>query len=291
MQISPTSLTLDGARVRTLVDIDPYPLKMAMVFPDLTAEQIAQHRKTLEPEHMRADEILLTIQSYVVEVGGRVILIDTCAGEHKARPLRPLFNQRSNSGFLTRLAALGYKPEQIDIVLCTHLHVDHVGWNTQLVNGRWVPTFPNARYVMGRKELAHWEAALPRAETNHGSFADSVLPIVEAGRADLVDDGHEMLKGLVLRPLPGHTPGQMGLHLSRPDGSVMFAGDAIHHPLQMFLPELSTGFCTDKAAARISRQNMLAMLADTGALLAPAHFRHCCGWKIERHGAGYRQNR
>ena len=287
MQITPTSVVLDGARVRSLVEIDPYPLKMAMLFPDLTPEHREQHRKTLEPEHMRADEVLLTIQSYVVEVGGKVILIDTCAGEHKARPQRPLFNQRANTGFLGRLAAMGWKPEQIDIVLCTHLHVDHVGWNTQLDNGRWAPTFPNARYVIGRREFKHWEAALPRAETNHGSFADSVIPIVEAGLAEFVDDGHEMMAGVVLQPLPGHSPGQMGLHLARPNGRVMFAGDALHHPLQLFHPELSTGFDTDRAEARRSRQTMLASVADSGALLAPAHFRNCCGWTIERNGAGY----
>ena len=289
MQISPTSLTLDGVRVRPLVEIDPYPLKTAMVFPDASAELIAANRGAFEPEHMRGDEVLLTIKSYVLEVGGRIILIDTCAGEHKARPLRPLFNQRTNTGFLGQLAAMGVKPEQVDIVLCTHLHVDHVGWNTQLVDGRWVPTFPKARYVMGRRELAHWEAAQKTEEANHGSFRDSVLPIVEAGRADLVDDGHEMLAGLTLQPLPGHTPGQLGLNLDRGNARALFAGDALHHPLQMVDPGLSTGFCSDKAMARATRQAMLASVADSGAVLLPAHFRNCCGWQIERHGTGFRK--
>ena len=289
MQITSTSLTLDGARVRTLTDIDPYPLKIAMVFPTAAPELVEQHRPTFEPEHMRGDDILLAIQSYVLEIDGRVILIDTCAGEHKPRPTRPLFNQRSSSGFLGRLAALGLEPGQVDIVFCTHLHVDHVGWNTQLVDGRWVPTFPNARYIMGRRELAHWQAVQAREEANHGSFRDSVLPVVEAGQVDLVDDGYQMGAGLTLQPLPGHSPGQMGLWLDKGNARALFAGDAIHHPLQLIQPELSTGFCTDPGEARISRQTMLASLADSGGLLLPAHFRHCCGWRIERHGAGYRK--
>lgn len=282
------ALEIGGARIRTLHDVDPYPVSLAMVFPDASEARIAPHRGWLEPVHLQGPELLLVIQSLLLEIDGRTILIDTCVGEHKARPARPIFNNRANTGFLDRLAALGVKPEQIDTVLCTHLHIDHVGWNTQMRDGRWVPTFPRARYLFGRKELAHWESLQPRAEVNHGSFVDSVLPIVEAGLVDLVDDGHELLPGLVLRPLPGHTPGQMGLWLERGGTRVLFCGDALHSPLQLACPDLSASFDTDRAQARITRVAMLESVAASGSLLVPAHFRGGCGWRIKSDGAGWR---
>ena len=284
--MSVASLMVGDARVRTLIDVDPYPISLAMVFPDASEARVAPHRSWLEPMHLKGPDLILVVQSLLLEVDGRTILIDTCVGEHKQRPHRPLFNNRQNTGFLDRLAALGVKPEQVDTVLCTHLHVDHVGWNTQLRDGRLVPTFPRARYLFGRKELAHWEAIQPRAEVNQGSFADSVVPILDAGQADLVDDGHELLPGLTLRPLPGHTPGQMGLWLERGGMRALFCGDAVHSPLQLACPELSASFDTDRAQSRITRVAMLEAVEASGSLLVPAHFRGGCGWRIARAGGG-----
>lgn len=283
------TLEIGGARIRTLVDVDPYPVSLAMVFPDASEARVAPHRSWLEPLHLRGPDLLLVIQSMLLEIDGRIILIDTCIGEHKSRPARQIFHNRTDTGFLARLAAMGVKPEQVDTVLCTHLHIDHVGWNTQLRDGRWVPTFPRARYLLGRKELAHWEAQQPRADVNHGSFVDSVLPIVEAGLVDLVDDGHELLPGLVLRPLPGHTPGQMGLWLERGNTRALFCGDALHSPLQLACPDLSAAFDSDRAEARITRLAMLESVAASGSILVPAHFRGGCGCRIASDGGtGFR---
>jgi glyoxylase-like metal-dependent hydrolase (beta-lactamase superfamily II) len=166
-------------------------------------------------------------QTYVLRVAGRTILVGTCIGEHKDRPEIPAWNQRFGSGFLDRLRRAGVNPASVDTVFCTHLHIDHVGWNTQRTDGRWAPTFSNARYLVGRTELADWlsrrDAGTAPAMHVRG-LQDSVLPIMEAGLVDLVDDGHELARGLHLTLLPGHTVGQMGLRIDRPDGRAIFCG-------------------------------------------------------------------
>jgi Metallo-beta-lactamase superfamily len=166
------------------------------------------------------------VQSFVLRAPGRTILLDTCIGEGKDRPEIPAWNRRSGSGFLDRLRRAGVDPAAVDTVFCTYLHIDHVGWNTQLTDGRWAPTFPNARYLVGRNELADWLARCDAgtAPAMHvRGLEDSVLPVVEAGLVDPVDDGHELARGLVLALLPGHTMGQMGLQIDRPDGRAFVA--------------------------------------------------------------------
>ena len=147
---------------------------------------------------------------------------------------------------------MGVQPESVDIVFCTHLHVDHVGWNTLLRDGRCVPTFPNARYLAGRREFEYWQQQNrePGGDAVQlPGFRDSVLPILEAGQLELVEDGYELGRGLALLPLPGHTPGRLGV---RAEGAVpaIFCGDAIHSPLQVLDPALSTGVCIDPAEAQ-----------------------------------------
>ncbi len=281
------TLMIGDIRARALVDLDGYAIPLGMIFPDLAVEDIAGHRGWLEPTHVKDGAVQLVVRSIVMEVDGRRILIDSCVGEHKERPTRPVMNNRSDTGFITRLAALGLKREDIDVVLCTHLHVDHVGWNTMLDNGRWVPTFPNARYLFGRKELDHWMAQPDRAAIGGGSLVDSVIPIVEAKRCDLVDDGHDLGKGLSLCALPGHTPGQLGLDVKRGNDRAFFVGDAIHSPIQMLLPDISTGFDTDKAQARATRRAFLEAAAGDDRRLVPCHFRGPLGTRVKRLGDGF----
>lgn len=282
------TLMIGDVRARALIDLDPYPMDLKFVFPDLDLGDIEAHRSWLEPVHVAGDKMLAVIQSVVLEVDGRRILIDACVGEHKQRPTRPLFNDRKGTGFIEKLARLGLRPEDIDVVFCTHLHVDHVGWNTRLDNGRWVPTFPNARYLFGRKELDHWMGQPNRAELGGGSFVDSVIPIVEAKRCDLIDDGQELGNGLSLCALPGHTPGQLGLDVTRGKDRAYFIGDAMHSPIQVVLPHISTGFDTSKDDARRTRVAFLEAAADDGRLLVPCHFRGALGTRIKRQGASFR---
>ena len=154
-----------------------------------------------------------------------------------------------NGRGLTRLREAGVSPEDIDIVLCSHLHVDHVGWNTRLENGRWVPTFPNARYLISRREWEHWQAAGAKALERTGDYiTDSVLPVFAAGQAELVGDAHAVAPNVSVEPAPGHTPGQMMVRLGEGSGQAILCADLMHHPLQVRYPEWSTRFCTDPAA-------------------------------------------
>jgi glyoxylase-like metal-dependent hydrolase (beta-lactamase superfamily II) len=286
----PSPLIVGDARLDRVVDIDRFELDLRWLFPDADAKSLAAHRHWLEPGYMRGESLALSIHSIVLRVAGRVILIDTCVGEHKSRPRQPHWHARGNTDFLAHLDALGIAPENVDIVFCTHLHADHVGWNTRSKNGRWVPTFPNARYLVDRTELAHWETMLntePAAMVNHNSYADSVLPVIEAGQVDLIDGEHDILHGLSVRPLPGHTPGQIGLSVRRQDQACLIVGDAIHHPVQLVRPEWSTRVCADPHLARSTRRALLEEVADREDWLVPMHFRDTLGLQIRRLGDGF----
>ena len=175
-------------------------------------------------------------------------------------------------------------------VFCTHLHVDHVGWNTRLSDGRFVPSFPNARYLFGRDELADWMAQREAGTIPalHGAaIEDSVIPILEAGLADLVDRGHELARNLTLTPLPGHTRGQMGALLDHPAGGAIFCGDAIHSPVQIYQPDVSTAVDADRSTAIVTRRALLEEASETGRLVVPAHFRGRRCARIRRAGSDF----
>jgi glyoxylase-like metal-dependent hydrolase (beta-lactamase superfamily II) len=281
-------LKVGSATIETVVDVDPFALSMDLLFPGHAIADLEPHAAVLAPYHVdfETGNILLAIQSHLVRINGRNILIDTCVGEHKPRPRRPDWDQRTHTDYLQRLAAHGLRPEDIDIVLCTHLHADHVGWNTRLLDGRWVPTFPNARYLIGRREFDHWFETERRepAQHNHGSFADSVSPVADAGLIDLVDDGFELFQGATLKPLPGHTPGQIGLCLCHGTEKAFMCADAVHSIVQVFQPDWTTRFCTDVSAAVATRISLFEEAMETGTIIVPAHLRHFSGLRIRRAG-------
>ena len=207
----------------------------AGMFPDVTDDIVARHMEWMAPDYFDTESqmLLFSFKSYVIRTPRLTILVDACVGNHKDRPGRPQWHQQ-NWPYLANLAAVGVRPEDIDIVMCTHLHIDHVGWNTQLKDGRWVPTFPNARYVFAQAEYDHWQNMLGATEVGDNVFNDSVLPVVEAGKADMVAMDHEIDHGIVLEPTPGHTPGHVALHLDSGGDSTIFTGDLFHHPIGQF---------------------------------------------------------
>lgn len=245
--------------------------------PDLVRERFERHLGWMVPAHYdpKLDRLITSNHSWLIRAGGRTILLDTCAGNHKERPWLPRFH-RLNVPFLERLAAAGAKPEDVDLVLCTHLHADHVGWNTRLVDGRWVPTFPKARYLFSRIENEHWDPEVgDRRRQNPGRagmYDDSVLPVIAAGQAVLVDGEHEIDDGLVIRPAPGHTPGHIVLDLRDGREGAMFCGDVVHHPVQVYEPAWNSRFCEVPHKALGTRRRVLEHCAETGALLFPTHF-------------------
>jgi glyoxylase-like metal-dependent hydrolase (beta-lactamase superfamily II) len=261
-------------------------------FPDWRDEIVAEHLHWMAPDHFEPATgwIKLSVHSWLIEIGGRTILIDTCIGNHKPRPARPKWHQL-NTPYLDRLKAAGVRPEQVDMVMCTHLHVDHVGWNTRLDNGRWVPTFPNARYVFSKADYDHFRAIDSDPQTgpaSHGSFRDSVLPVVEAGLAQMVEGTQAIEEFLAVEPAPGHTPGHVVIKLASQSRQAFFCGDAIHHALQVYHPTWNSFACLDQEAARRTRRKLLEDCAGSGALLMPQHFGapHLC--HVEADGDGFR---
>jgi glyoxylase-like metal-dependent hydrolase (beta-lactamase superfamily II) len=175
--------------------------------------------------------------------------------------------------------------------MCTHLHVDHVGWNTKLQNGRWVPTFPNARYLFGKTEYAHWESERGRqgeGKVNDGSFDDSVLPVVEAGKAVMIESDHQPDPLLTIKDYPGHTPGSIAINLRDGGRQACFSGDIMHHPIQVYHPDWSSQFCWNQAMSARSRRQLLEDCAETNALLCPAHFPGANAGYIKAAGDSFR---
>lgn len=282
-----TSMRIGEVTVHRIVEQETAFLPALEMFPTLTAELLADNRDWLAPAALDADGFLvLCFQSYVLRTPHHVILIDSCIGNHKPRPNRPKWHQKTDTAFMTALAAEGLRVEDIDIVMCTHLHADHVGWNTRLEGGRWVPTFPNARYVFGAAEYAHWEAA--NAKSAVAPFNDSVLPIVEARRADLVSGDHAIDDCVRLIPTPGHTPGHVAVGFGRGRDDGVVAGDLMHSPLQTRYPELSPVFDVDGARAAVTRRAFLERCCDTATLCCPAHFPSPSWGHIRRWGDGFR---
>lgn len=245
-------------------------------FPGLARERLEENRGWLEAGgalDRATGKVRLCIQSYLVRTPRHTILVDTCVGNQKPRPARPFWNMLKSDAWERGLAATGVGVEDIDYVMCTHLHVDHVGWNTRLENGRWVPTFPKARYVFGEREFAHWSAE--HANTENPLMADSVLPIIEAGRADLVRTDMALDDHVRLVPTPGHTPDHFAVEMGRGAGAApaaVLTGDLIHSPLQARYPEMSMRADFDGAQAATTRRRFLECHCDTGTLVCTAHF-------------------
>ena len=260
-------------RVEEFVDPNCDPMAF---FPDLTQEIVARNLSWMAPQFWNAQRntISITMQTWVLKTRHHTILVDTCNGNHKPRPFFPPANQL-NTPYLKRLAAAGCRPEDVDFVLCTHMHVDHVGWNTRLEKGRWVPTFPNAKYLFARKE---YEQYLPENQVDGKAsifadvFEDSVLPVIAAGQAQMVDGCYEVSDSVVIEPAPGHTPGHYMVRAGSPGDIALFVGDAFHNPIQIAEPQLSTNLCTDGQQAARTRIQILEDCAEHGHLLVPTHF-------------------
>jgi len=241
----------------------------------------------LQPDF--ADErgrLKMSIHALVVEAPSHRIIVDTCLGNDKENRRIPTWNKLQTS-FLADLAAAGYARETIDTVVCTHLHVDHVGWNTILVDGRWVPTFPKARYLMGRVEYAHWTSQLER-EDIAAVLADSVTPVRDGGLVDLVETDHRVCDEISLVPTAGHTPGHVSVRIASCGEEALITGDFMHHPCQIARPEWSSTADSDPLLARRTREQMLTRLAGTPTLVIGTHFAGRTAGHVVRDGDVFR---
>jgi glyoxylase-like metal-dependent hydrolase (beta-lactamase superfamily II) len=240
-------------------------------------ETLAKHLDWLVPDHYspEVDRLITSIHSWLIRTNHHTILLDSCAGNHKNRPGFSRFHQL-DTPYLDRLLSAGVRPEQIDIVLCTHLHADHVGWNTKLIGDRWVPTFPNAKYLFSKTENELGDPRRnPAAEADlqrSGAFRDSVLPVIEAGQAVLIDGSHAIDDNLTILPAPGHTHGHVALWLANSGGRAVFCGDAIHHPLQVYAPQWNSAFDEAPGIASVTRRTIMEQCVEQQTTMFPGHF-------------------
>jgi glyoxylase-like metal-dependent hydrolase (beta-lactamase superfamily II) len=265
----------------------PY-LEPQFIFPDAAPEiflstKAAQDRRFYDDASQR---LVMANHSILLTTPRSKILVDTCVGNNKHRPRNPHWHMKSGP-FLSDLES-AVPLHEVDYVLCTHLHGDHVGWNTLLKDGRWVPTFPRAKYLFGRTEAEFWRQSTDRdPETNHGSWADSVQPLFDAGQAVIVDDNYEIEPGVRLVPAPGHSPGNVMIRLEHQGEVAYVIGDTIHHPVQIEHPDWSSRFCWDKTQSASARSGLLSTVADTGSWILPAHFPTPTAMQIKSHAHGF----
>lgn len=285
-----TRFEIGGLRLERVVESEMPLLDPMEIYPDSTPALIEWNLGWLAPRYYDPVSRLLVIaiQGFVVRSQGRTMVVDTCVGDCKPRR-RPKFDQQ-RWNWLDRLAQAGVRPEDVDTVICTHFHVDHVGWNTRLEDGRWVPTFPNARYLFAREEWTFWTSDAARAQRDRSGeyFNDSLMPIAEAGLADFVAMDHRVNGEVSLAPLPGHTPGLVGVELRSGRDQILLASDLLHSPLQCRYPQWSTRFCIDPVQSRRTRMEFLARHADSGVVIIPTHFPSPSAGTIARDGGTYR---
>ena len=227
--------------------------------------------------------IVLSMHSLIVESDGQLLMVDTCIGNDKERTY-PRWNQMQTD-FLEKLEAAGFTPEQFDTVLCTHMHVDHVGWNTRLVEGAWLPTFPNARYLYSEDEWAHWRT---EPQEYGPVIEDSVQPIFDAGLADLVRPDHRVTDEVWLEPTPGHTPGHVSIHIASEGEEAVITGDMIHHPCQIAHSDWSSSADWNQSLSAETRTSFLQRYSDRPVLIIGTHFAAPTAGHIVRDGETYR---
>ncbi len=257
-----------------------------MLLPNATAENLNKEADWLYPTFSdQQGKINLSIHTLIVDSQGKRIVVDTCVGNDKKRDAFPTWTNLQ-SPFLQTLEAAGCQRHKVDRVVCTHLHLDHVGWNTMLENGKWVPTFQNAQYVIGGTE---WDFFSKMEDDFHkGPVDDSVRPVIEDGLANLVDSNYKITDEVWLEPTPGHTPGHHSVRISSNGQNAVITGDMMHHPIQVRYPEWDDVFDTDGALAKKTRREFCERYADTGTIVLGTHFATPSAGKIVKRGDSFR---
>jgi len=282
-------LALDRITIHPVIEQQLPFMDMMKFFPSLSREQLDENRSWLQPEFVdRDDRLVICVQSFLIKTPHHKILIDTCVGNHKTRPARPAWHMMNSDRFEKSLTAAGVSVNDIDFVMCTHLHTDHVGWNTRLENGRWVPTFPRATYIMADRELAHWTQ---REKDNPQSvpwITDSVLPIIAAKRAKVVRSDFSFDDNIRFIPTPGHTIDHYSVLVGRTGKDALITGDMIHSPIQGKYPELGMLADYDSAQAGRTRRQVFDRFCDEPTIICAAHFPSLSTCRVHRWQAGYK---
>ena len=287
MTTTPVTVKVGEILVSAVVDDASTRFDALDFFPDATEQSLADEFSWMLPElYDPASKALKSVvQAYVFKSGGKNVLVDTCVGNDKPGRPRPEWT-KAHFPFIENLAAAGFEPADIDVVLCTHLHLDHAGWNTRLENGNWVPTFRNAEYLSNDAELASLKSrGTAGSLVNQLLYQDSVLPVINSGQLSTVSMDHGVCGGVALEPSPGHTAGHVSVRISSGGDTAIAIGDMIHHPIQAVHPEWNSRHCELPDVARKTRREFLERVADTETRILPAHFAPCCA---RREGGAFR---
>ena len=279
---------IGDVEVARIVEVNAFEDDMKMLLPQEGTPEFVQQFKWLRPHFATAaGRMLISFQCFVLASRGRRVMIDTCIGADRQREFDVFCNLKST--FLEDLAAAGFPRETVDTVLCTHLHFDHVGWNTHKVGDRWVPTFPQARYLFGKREWDHWLHLRRTGGYHHMEhLTDSIDPILEAGLAQFVEPDHRITDEVWLEPTPGHTPGHVSVHISARGQEAVSTGDLLHHPIQFAVPDSQVNFDMDKAQGARTRRAFMERYQDRKALVIGSHFCEPTSGFIVRDGAAWK---
>ena len=285
-----TEYRVNDMTIHRIVEQEQGFTPMLEFLPNLSKATLEENLSWLAPGGYNRDtgNVVLCYQSYVVKTPHHNILVDACIGNDKNFPLRPTWNKKNDPQWMNALAAAGLGVEDIDFVMCSHLHGDHVGWNTRLENGRWVPTFPQATYIMSEREFLHWQDRYQQEPDTYPWIGDSVLPVVDAGRTKLVTSAYALSDLVQLIPTPGHTIDHFSVKVGQSGAIAILTGDMIHSPLQALYPELGMFVDFDSRQAGETRQQMFERYCDTETLFCTAHFPVQSIGHIRRSGETFR---
>lgn len=239
----------------------------SVLFPNAGPDVARLMEEEAEGQVDATGHVILPVQGFLLKTPDHVVLVDACVGNHKSFPSFDDWNMRDDPRFMAALTAAGVTTEDVDYVFCTHLHVDHVGWNTRLLDGRWVPTFANARYLMPEADIGMFDVADP-----HPMYAESIQPILEAGQAEMVQEGHKLGDAITLIATPGHTPGHVSVQIRSRGAEAVITGDAIHTTPQCRYPDWHFTYDADPEMAVRSRRALLESVAEANARVLGTHF-------------------
>jgi glyoxylase-like metal-dependent hydrolase (beta-lactamase superfamily II) len=257
------------------------------IFPRLNPDTLSANRAWMIRSNSMDDNdnLIMSVQGYVVRTPDHTVLIDSCIGNNKSRPSNHLYHMKVDDVFMRSLDSAGYRPDEIDLVICTHFHADHVGWNTSLTDGRWVPTFPNARYIFSKIEYDYWNELNRNASVT--AFSDSIIPIVEAGIAEFVDGEAKITDYIRILPTPGHTPGHVSVAIGRDKDDFVFCGDVMHSPIQALHPDLSSKWAVNPSQSAATRRRLLEHYCGSPTFLLPSHFSASSFGTVSSKGDGF----
>lgn len=269
------------ARITRIVEVGAYPADIGMLLEGANSDIFTPYEEWLKPHFVNEQgQILMQWQAFAVQTPSRTLMVDTCIGNDRKLHF-DVFNDMQTS-FLEDLEASGIDPDKVDTVCCTHLHYDHVGWNTRLIGGKWVPTFPNAEYLFDTTEYAEIRHLEEIGDWHAGHLPDAIDPIIDAGLHKFIEaPGYRIGEEIRMEHTPGHTSGHCAIHVESRGEKAVITGDLLHHPIQFAMPDRHGAFDHDPETGAITRRKFIETNADGAIMVIGSHFSDpTAGWIV-----------